>query len=80
MLGLVWVELELDFARIGLGDAAEAAAAGAEVTEDHEGGGTAREALVNVGATGGFADGMEMKRTQFTLKRRDSLKFVLRLA
>jgi len=43
------------------GNGAEAAAAGAEVAEHHEGGGFVVPALADVGALGAFADGVEIE-------------------
>ena len=44
-----------------LGHGAEAAAAGAQIAEHHEGGGFTVPALADVGALGGLADGVEVE-------------------
>ncbi len=46
---------------LAFGDGAEAAAAGAEVAEHHEGGGLVVPALADVGAVGGLADSVEVE-------------------
>ena len=46
---------------LAFGDRAEAAAAGAEVAEHHEGSGLVVPALTDVGAVGGLADGVEVE-------------------
>ena len=69
--GLVGVEGETGFC---FGDGAEAAAASAEVAEDHEGRLAAVEALVDVGAAGGFADGVEVEAAQVALEGGDGLE------
>ena len=53
--------VEVDGLGAALGDGAESAAAGAEVAEHHEGGGFVVPALADVGALGGFADGVEVE-------------------
>lgn len=51
----------IDGERGALLDGAEAAAAGAEVAEDHEGGGAAVPAVADVGTGGAFADGVQFE-------------------
>ena len=51
--------VHVDFERGAFLNGAEAAAARADVAEDHEGGGAAVPAIADVGAGGGFADGVE---------------------
>ena len=53
--------VEVDGLGLALGDGAEAAAAGAEVAEHHEGGGLLVPALADVGALGALADGVEVE-------------------
>ncbi len=52
--------VEVERGRAAGGDVAEAAGAGADVAEDHDGGGAAGPAFAHVGAFGGFADGVEL--------------------
>jgi len=47
--------------RTSMGDGAVSAIAGADVAEDHEGGGAVLPALADVGAVGFLADGMEVE-------------------
>ena len=54
--------VEVDGLGAALGHGAEAAAAGAEVAEHHEGGGFVVPALADVGAVGALADGVELER------------------
>jgi hypothetical protein len=53
--------------RLAVADVAERAAAGADVAEDHEGGGAAPEAFADVGAGGFFADGVQLAFAQHGL-------------
>ncbi len=53
--------VEVDGLGAAFGDGAEAAAAGAEVAEHHEGGGFLVPALADVGALGALADGVEIE-------------------
>ena len=59
--GLGGIEAHVMLAGVEFADAAEAAAAGAELAEDHEGGGAAMEALVDIGAARLLADGVEIE-------------------
>ena len=65
---LIGVEHEFFFCGGTFGDGAESAAPGAEVAEDHEGGGAAMKALMHVGAARGFADGVEVEAAQVALE------------
>jgi hypothetical protein len=62
------------FGRIGrgfvaaLGDGTEGATPGTDVAEDHEGSCAAVEALVDIGAAGGLADGVEVVAAEFVLE------------
>jgi hypothetical protein len=67
-------------AGIGLGDAAKAAATGTKVAKNHEGGGAAGEALVEVGTAGAFANRVKVQRAEFALEFRDGPVFGLGLA
>jgi len=51
--------IEIERRRAAGGDVAEAAASGADVAEDHEGGRSGMPAFAHVGAFGGLADGVE---------------------
>jgi hypothetical protein len=51
--------VEVEFGWAACGDVAEAAGAGADVAEDHEGGGAGGPAFAHVGAFGGLADGVK---------------------
>jgi len=53
--------VEIDRERCAFLDRAEPAAAGADVAENHEGGGAAVPAFADVGAGGAFADGVEVE-------------------
>jgi hypothetical protein len=44
------------------GDGAEATATGADIAEDHKGGGTFSPTFAHIGAVAAFADGMEFMR------------------
>ena len=54
--------------RLAAGDRAEPAGAGADVTENHEGGGAVFPALSHVGAARAFADGVEIERAHGALQ------------
>ena len=53
---------------IAFGDGAEATAARAQVSQNHERGGAAMEAFVDVRAARGFTDGVQIQRTQSGFK------------
>ena len=53
--------VKVDGIGAAFGDGAESAAAGAEVAEHHESGGAVVPAFADVGALGGFADGVEVE-------------------
>jgi hypothetical protein len=52
--------VEIECGRASGGDVAEAAASGADVAEDHEGGGARVPAFAHVGTHGRLADGVEL--------------------
>jgi len=52
--------VEIRFFRAVGGDVAKAAGTGADVAEDHDGGGAAGPAFAEVGTHGGLADAVEM--------------------
>ena len=80
VFGLVGIDLKLHFERVGLGDGTKAAAARAEVAENHEGGRAAIEAFVDVGAAGGFADRMEVETPEIGFEMGDGFEMGLAVA
>ena len=53
---ILWF-LAIQWIGLAMADIAEWAASGADFTHDHKGGGTVTKALMQVGASGFFADG-----------------------
>lgn len=74
------VQAEVLLGGVALRDGAEAAAARAEVAEDHEGGGATVKAFMNVGAAGRFADGVEVFLAEFAFEFADGFEVRLGLA
>lgn len=72
------VEGELPFRGRSFRDRTESAAPGAKVTEDHESGGAAVEALMDVGTAGRLAHGVQLQLAQIPLQQRD--RFEMRVS
>jgi hypothetical protein len=68
------------FGGVALGDGAESATPSADVAEDHESGRATVEALVDIWAARGFADGVEIVSAQIVLEELDRLEVGGRLS
>ena len=66
--GFRGIERHVVDSRISFGHGTKAAAARAEVAEDHESGGATVEAFVNIGAPGRLANCVEIKGPEFGLQ------------
>ena len=72
--GLIGVESELGFFGGTFGNGTEAAAASAEVAEDHKGGLAAMEALMEIRAAGRFTNGVKVEPAEVPLEGGDGLE------
>src|SRR5690242_15355744 len=80
MRRLVRIELKLAFERRSLWNRAERATPCTKIAQDHEGCGSAMEALVNIGTASRFAHRVQIARTQFRLEKMNGLKMCSALA
>src|SRR3954469_4872918 len=74
MRRFVRVKLELALGWRSFWDGAECATPGTEIAQNHEGGSSPIETLVDIGATSRFADCVKIARSKFRLQQMNRLE------
>ena len=80
MAGFGRVEKKLTFGGRAFGNRAEPAAAGAEISQNHEGRGAALKTLVDVRTAGGFAYSVQAALAKLLFQRMERLEMGFALA